>query len=427
MKKNKLRFIFSLTACICIMGASSVSAPALGIKETAKQQTKTEDPDYFQPYLNLLRDVYEKMNESYFIPVSEQTYRSYVQRYKESVLRRLPAHTARVDAVAYRGAGLLVYALRAPYDTFTNFIPPQKTEEYKQEVYGYGQDIGITGSLTTKGFLIDHVEIRSDSYEQGIRDNDIIMRIEGRDVLALNEEEIAMLLAPQLGSSVSLAVFSRRQNKTIDYTILSKEYFKETVKNIPTNVKDIYCLKVERFNQKTSDDIKDYLREFKTQTIKGLVLDLRDNPGGPPLAVHELSGIFLPAQSKLFYYKKKNIDEFGLIAPSSEVSYDGPLIILVNKKSGSASELLAATFQAYQRALVMGKEPTAGQAFLKSKFDFEDGSMLVMITGFAYLFNGVQLGLDGVQPNITIPEDVDQVLEQAVLRLQKTAVAEEKI
>lgn len=374
------------------------------------QKKKDENiPEYYKPYLKLLKDVYETMDREYYKPVSYLTYKRYVEKYKKSVLSKLKITDRRVDQIAYIGAGLLVENLKAPEDKFSGFMPPKKAEEYSEQVYGYRYGIGIKGQLTEKGFVIQKVEKRSDAYQKGIRENDIIVKINNKDIKSLSLKEINNLLYPPLGELVNLDVFKPRIKKIISYRVECKEYFIETIEEIPTHIKGLYCLKIKSFNRKTHEDLKDYIKNFSHKGIKLLILDLRDNPGGPPLSVYEISGIFLSPGKKLFYYQKKNKPVFGLTSPTSEVVYKGPLIILINEKSGSASELLAGTLQAYKRATIVGKQHSAGFAFLKSTFKFGDGSMLTLITGDTYLFNDKRISIEGVQPDIIVPKKYDSL------------------
>jgi len=400
MKLRKAKFYFILSAAV-LFALNILSAPSA----LAKLPPKTGGtPDYYQPYLTLLKDVYEKMDQYYYQPVSKGVYELFVDKYKKDVLSKLKPAKKRINQIAYIGAGLLVNHLKAPEDTFTNFIPPKIAKKYAQKVYGYSQGIGITGQIKGKKYLIDYVERRSDSYKQGIRKNDLIISIENQKVSNLSLLEIDKLLHPALGKTVSLDVIHPNK-KPKHYLIKCEEFFRETITPIPTNMPKVFCLKISSFNKETANDLKDYVRQYEKDGISLLIIDLEGNPGGPPLAVYEISGIFMPEHKKLFYYKKRNKPVFGMSAPESDVKYTGPLVILINSKSGSAAELFTGTFKAYKRALIAGKEPTAGRAFLKTTFSYDDGAMLAMVIGFAYLTDGTKFGLKGVPPSLMIPKE----------------------
>jgi carboxyl-terminal processing protease len=167
--------------------------------------------------------------------------------------------------------------------------------------------------------------------------------------------------------------------------------------------------KINKFNRETANDLKSLIKKYGPDTIEYMVLDVTGNPGGPPLAVREIMGLLLNPGSKIVYYEKKDQPEFGLVSPVSDVQYKGRLIVLVDGGSGSSSEILAGALKAHKRAVIMGKENTAGSASLKSAIRFEDGSMLALLTGQSYIFDGTLLGNDGVSPSYIIPDEVTDV------------------
>jgi carboxyl-terminal processing protease len=188
-----------------------------------------------------------------------------------------------------------------------------------------------------------------------------------------------------------------------------KEFFTETVENIPTGVPGISYFKINKFNRETAQDLKKYILEEGPENIDFMVLDIAGNPGGPPLAVVEIASIFLNPGDKLVYYRKKNQPEFGMVTPPSDVNYKGRLVIVVDEKSGSASEILAGSFKAHRRAILMGKSSTAGSANLKTSIRFDDGSMLALLTGQAFIFDGTPMGSSGISPDYFIPEEITDV------------------
>ncbi len=296
----------------------------------ANDSSNNNTPSYYHPYLDFLEEVFQAFEAEYHYPVSREMYKNYRQIYKDSILSQIPPIDQRIDEVAYRGAGIMIEQMRHPDDEFTNFIPPQMAEEFTREAYGHYQDIGITGKLTEKGYLIQKVERRSDSWKQGIRAEQFIIKVEAKDVLKMSPEEIKTKLRPEIDTKINLTIWDKEIDKISEYKILSKEYYRETVESISTDVTGVYCLKIDSFNRKTTQDLKRILEKIKKNKINFLIFDIRGNPGGPPLAIQEISGIFLPADSKLAFYQKRNQLVAGLIAPSSEITYDGPLAVLVD-------------------------------------------------------------------------------------------------
>jgi C-terminal peptidase prc len=362
-----------------------------------------------QPYLDFIDTVYEHMDAEYYKPVSREVYENFIIGYKESHLSNKKTLSDGTGWLAHLGSGLLVQKLKDPEDTFTNFIPPREAEEYAKKVYGYEHGLGISGEMSGDVFVITGVETRSDAYAHGIRPGNAIMAINGVGVNTLSPEEINSLLFPQLGTEVDLIIAIIEDRRLLPFALECKEFFTETVEELPTGLPGVHYFKIYKFNRETANDLKGYLENYGPENIEYIVLDITGNPGGPPLAVREITALFLNPGSRLVYYVKKDQPEIGLISPPSDVLYRGRLMVLVDGKSGSSSETLAGVLQAHRRAIIMGKENTAGGASLKTAIRFEDGSMLALLTGQSFLFDGTLLGFDGVSPDYVIPEDVPDV------------------
>jgi len=131
-----------------------------------------QNKPFIKPYLDFFTEVYETMDQEYYLPVSEEIYQQFVNDYKVRVLTRLKDKENVVPEIKHLGAGLLTNKLKSPTDTFSTFIPPIIAEEYESEILGYELGLGITGHLVKTGYLIDKVEFRSDSYQKGIRAGD---------------------------------------------------------------------------------------------------------------------------------------------------------------------------------------------------------------------------------------------------------------
>jgi carboxyl-terminal processing protease len=359
------------------------------------------------PYLEFIENVYQVMDKNYYKPVSKNTYEKFKKKYTLKILETIKEKSGMDHEIPHFAAGLLVNELKAPDDSFTNFIPPKEAIEFAKAVYGYENGIGIDGHRHENIYLIEKVELRSNAYKAGIMEGDLLIEIEDQKIPDLTDQQIRDLLYPPIDTDIKIKVFHHATQATNTYTITCTEFFEETIHPVPTNIEGVRYIKISKFNRMTGEDLKDYLKDNNPAKINYLVLDITDNPGGPPLAVHEISGIFLPPRQNLFYYKKKNVDEFGLRSPESDIMYHNRLIIVINDKSGSASELFAGTMKAYRRAVILGKSSTAGLAELKGAFDFEDGSMIAMITGQAYIFDGTLIDKNGIKPDYIIPENED--------------------
>lgn len=357
-------------------------------------------------YVKYFEEVYKVMDDHYYFTLNRGDYDRFLKAFDSRIYPNLLLEKKSNDYVRWRGAAYLVDFLKQPDDQFSRFLPPKPAEEFAKEVYGQRVDLGIEGQLEDAGFVVTFIEPRSDAYEKGMREQDLIVNLDGEDVKSLGEDKIREKLNPLAGSKTKIDFFdsARRQPHQID--VVSKEYFKQTVFLKPTGVKDVYCLEIPKFNQGTPDDMTRFLAFLAPKSPKGLVIDLRGNPGGPPLAARAISGFFLPNGESLVYFEGRHRPRADLDIPvlPEHFRFDWPLVVLVDKGTGSASELFSGVMQNRKRAMVMG-EQTAGQVLLKSMFDMSDGSSLALMTARGHFPDGMPFPLDGVRPDEIIPDD----------------------
>lgn len=374
--------------------------------KTVKENIFIPIKEDYQDYLDYFEKVFQTMQESYYQLVSQDAFDSFVEKFRTKIYAQLKGEGKSINYVRWRSASMLVEALRAKEDSISGLFPPKPAKEFEQTSLGIRMDLGIEGELTDEGFKVSHVEPRSEAYEKGLRIQDVIFKID--DVLAKTKtnEEIRQLLNPLVDTKVNLEYLTASSKEIRKIEVTPKEFFRQSVFHKPTPIPGVVCLEIRRFNQKTSEDLLRYLDFFKTKNaLKGLILDLRGNPGGPPLAAREISSFFLPAREEFAYFQKRGHPKSTLDIPAipEKFHYSGPMIILINKESGSSSELFTGVLQKRGRAIVMGTN-SAGQVLLKSMFPFEDESMLLLVTGRGYHPDGSAFSFNGITPDFLIDD-----------------------
>ena len=387
--------------------------------EAKKSQSVAKD---YQEYLNFFEKVYKTFEEHYFLEPNRQVYNDFLEKFRTKIYAQLKAENQTIanangpdgrshrgksdDYVRWHAAWYLVDALKSKDDKFSQFYPPGKpAQEFQHEALGQRVDLGIEGKKVDAGFLITRIEPRSDAYDQGLREEDILLSVDGKDLKTLPEDQIKLLINPMVGPKVSevrvsINYFSYELKKQLTITPVTKEYFRQTVFLRQTAVEGIFCLEVPKFNRTTGDDMFRFLQVIRPYNPRGLVMDLRGNPGGPPLAAREISSFFLKNGEDFAYFQKRGEPKDNLDVPKIPEQYwfKGPIAILVDADSGSATELFTGVMQFRGRATVMGVN-TAGQVLLKSTFTLEDGSVLGLVVAPGYLPDGTRFSFNGVTPD----------------------------
>ena len=379
------------------------------------QDTAKEQPIDHQAYIDFFEKIYDTMDKNYYQPVFRDDYDTFIAKFDSRIFSELKNTGKSNNYIKWRSAAYLVDDLRSSDDTFSAFYPPKPAKDYEQTALGKRVDIGIEGRLGPEGYTVVKVEPRADSYKKGLRAQDIIFKINQQDVRSLADKDIAMMLNPLAGESVEIVYLSFLENMEKTIEVMSEEYYKQTIFMLPVPVKGVYCLQLQRFNRKTSEDMFNYLTYIQKQGDHvGLILDLRGNPGGPPLAAREIVSFFLTPGDDFAYFQKRGYDKSMLDVPRipERYHYKKPIVILVNRESGSASELFTGIMQYRQRAVIMGVN-TAGKVFLKSMFNFDDESMLLLVTGRGYYPDGKVFSFTGVEPDRVAAEDENDLVRTA--------------
>lgn len=378
---------------------------------------ESQEQTTYQSYIDFFEKVYAVMDENYYKEIDRKEFERFIQSFDTKIYNELKETGKSIDFVRWRSAAFLVDFLKQKEDIFSAFYPPEPAKEYEETVLGKKVDLGIEGEKIAQGFRVTFVEPRSHAYEQGLKENDLVVSLSGKKTVDLTLEQINELLIPFEGEKVQLEYLDGRTQQLHSLEVISREYFKQTVFNVPIPVDDIYCLKVKRFNRMTANDMFRFLAYYRQQgLIKGMIIDLRGNPGGPPLAAREISSFFLPGGEEFAYFQKKNQPKATLDVPSlpAELHYDGPLAILIDEGSGSASELFSGILQRRKRAVLIGQN-SAGQVFLKSMFHLDDESMLLLVTARGHHPDGHVFSFDGLKPDRFINEQEEQdILKYAV-------------
>lgn len=404
--KNFLLIVF------VILLSMNINQLALAQGQSSSDQAKSEK-EIYQSYLDFFEKVYQTMNENYYQSVSREAFNEFIEKFKTKIYDQLKGEAKSDNYVRWRSASFLVKQLKTQEDIFSEFYPPEPAKEYKASALGVRRDLGIEGVLNDHGYQVTKIEPRCDAYQKGLRVDDIITRINQTALKGLGEDKIKELLSPLADTTVKMSYIPSHQTAEKEIEVLSKEFFQQMIFIKDTKVPNIYCLELKHFNQKTSEDMFRFLQFFRTMgPIKGLIIDLRGNPGGPPLAAREISSFFLPPAEEFAYFQKKGQAKSVLDVPRipSEYHYDGPMVILIDEKTGSASELFSGVLQKRQRAVLMGKN-SAGQVMLKSMFPLDDGSMVLLITARGHHPDGATFSFSGLQPDRMIKpeENIDLV------------------
>ena len=359
--------------------------------------------DMNQEYVHFFEKVYKTFEDNYFLAPNREVYNDFLKKFHARIYPQLKSERKSSDYVRWRASWFLVEALKSKDDKFSQFYPPKPAEKFQHEALGQRIDLGIEGKKVDAGFLVTRIEPRSDAYDKGLREDDILLRTDGKELKAISQEDIEKQLSPLINTRVNITYFAHEAKIEQTIEAVSKEYFKQTVFLRPVAVAGVFCLEIPKFNRTTGDDLFRFLQLIQQYNPRALVLDLRGNPGGPPLAAREIASFFLKGADEFAYFQKRGVPKDSLNVPTipDPYKFKAPIAILVNQDSGSAAELFTGIMQFRGRAVVFGTN-TAGQVLLKSMFPLDDGSMVALVTAPGYYPDGTRFSFNGITPDQVI-------------------------
>lgn len=240
-------------------------------------------------------------------------------------------------------------------DPYTNYIPEEMVEDYKIQTTGHYGGIGATIMLKGDELIITNTYEGFAADKAGLRPGDIILKIDGKDVTGKSTDDVSKVLKGAPGTKVEIML--KREDKTHIKNIERDDVQVKSVPYYGMLENDIAYVSLSSFTNNASSEIKRALKELKEEhEIKGIVLDLRGNPGGLLTEAVNVTNIFIDKNREVVKTKGK-LDEWEQTYKTLNKPEDleTPVAVLINRGSASASEIVAGTLQDYDRAVVVGQ------------------------------------------------------------------------
>lgn len=316
-------------------------------------------------------------------------------------------------------------ALSALDDPYTLFVDPKPRELEKAELQGQFGGIGAYVRQLEDGRISLSPIADSPSAEAGLKDNDILLKIDDAVISStMSLNEVLLLIRGPVGSQVKLTLQREGEEEPVVLTITRKVIETPSVEwRILDQDATIGYIHVSLFSERTGKEIKAALNDLKAKGATSYILDLRDNGGGLVDAAVEVSSQFL-SEGMVFYEQKKNEQETFYPVRSGGLAVDVPLAVLVNKGTASASEIVAGAIQDHERAPLIG-ETTYGKGSVQFVYDLSDSSSIHVTVARWLTPNRQRIDKQGLKPTIDLPltdEDRsagrDTQLERAIAYLQ---------
>ncbi|MBI5422074.1 S41 family peptidase [Candidatus Peregrinibacteria bacterium] len=297
----------------------------------------------------------------------------------------------------------MVFSLGDPY---TTFLTPKENREFQESMNGTLEGIGA--ELTLRDGMITVVSPLkgSPAKQAGLQPEDVIIKVDGEDVTNFTLEQVVMRIRGPKGTKVKLTIGRKGENEPFDVDIVRQTI---NISSVEWKMIDsIADIELNQFGGKTKEEFTKAINEILLKRPKGIVLDLRYNGGGYLDGAVDIVSEFVE-KGKVVSVKKRNSEEDEVIYVTGKARVAKvPMVVLINKGSASASEIVAGAIRDSGRGIAIG-ETSFGKGTVQEVENLIDGSSLRVTIAKWYTPNNVNISAVGITPDIVVARTIEDM------------------
>lgn len=307
-----------------------------------------------------------------------------------------------------------IQGLEDPYSVYYN---EEETKDLYETTEGEYSGIGAVLSQDLESGVITLVQIYegSPAAKAGLKDNDILTKIGDIEVTGMDLSEVVTYIKGEKGTDVDLTVLRGEDAEEITVTATRDTVEAQTVKYEMLEGQTGY-LSVSEFDSVTYAQYEEALNKLTDQGMTGLIVDLRNNPGGNLSTVCEMLDLVLPEGTIVYTEDKDGKRETATSDDEHQINV--PMVVLVNGNSASASEIYAGAIQDYGIGKIVGTQ-TYGKGVVQQIFDLGDGTSVKLTIAEYFTPNGRSIDGEGITPDVEVEYEADENNPEADNQLEK--------
>jgi carboxyl-terminal processing protease len=309
------------------------------------------------------------------------------------------ADPVNADKAIYNGA---IPGMLRTLDPHSNFFDPKALAQMREDQRGhyYGVGMRVEGKPNQAGVMQTIVVepfVGSPAYKAGLRPNDVIWSVNGKNTDGLTSTEVADLLKGKKGTEVEIKVLRGEGAEVVTVNIVRDEINRSSVPSAFMLKPGIGYVKLDEFIETTGSDFDAALKKLDEDNLKGLVLDLRGNPGGLLTEAVHVAGHLLPKGAEIVSHHGRASQERTYKATEGNHGRNYPIVVIVNRNSASASEIVSGALQDHDRAWILG-DNTFGKGLVQTVYPLVENTGLALTTARYYTPSGrlIQRDYSGV-------------------------------
>src|SRR4249919_2774914 len=326
----------------------------------------------------------QRGNPSYVMGASDNDVRDGLRQFSEiySIVEQNYAEPVNPDKAIYNGA---IPGMLHVLDPHSNFFDPKAYSLLREDQRGKYYGVGMTVGPRNNKVIVIAPFVGTPAYRAGIRPGDIIAAVDGKPTDNMTTGDVADLLKGPKGTTVHITVLREGAEKPIEFAVVRDEIPRYSVDLHFMIRPGIGYMHVSGFNETTEHEVAAALDEMGD--LKGLILDLRQNPGGLLTEGVGVADKFLRKGQLIVSHHGRNSPEKRYVASHGNGGKDYPLVVLVNRGTASAAEIVAGAIQDHDRGLIVG-ETTFGKGLVQTVYPLSENTGLALTTAHYYTPSG---------------------------------------
>ena len=315
-------------------------------------------------------------------PPPERDIEAFLRTY--ALVARNSADTVSPAKAIYKGA---IPGMLQTLDPHSSFYDQKDYRMLLEDQRGRYSGVGMQVGPRNEKTVVVAPFPGSPAYRLGLRPGDIIQSVDGRSTEGLTTSEVADMLKGSRGTTVTIVVTREGTRDPLSFSIVREDINRKTVSDAFWLKPGIGYLKILSFGDNTSRELDENLRRLDENGLKGLVLDLRGNPGGLLNEAVDVADRFLRKGQTVVSHHGRASAERTLTARNGNRGHSYPIVALVNRSSASAAEIVAGALQDHDRAWILG-ETTFGKGLVQTVISLHDSTGLALTTAHFYTPSG---------------------------------------